>query len=550
MANMKRRFRWALALMPFAGFAGAQVVECTEEQRRGLVPSSKEVREHRDSPLPEVGYAYGTERSSWEFRLIVRVSAAGRVECYDEPPPSEFRDSLRGIEGPRRAVIEGLREWRYKPFLREGRPVPVVITETLREYEKPARRREIPEVPLDKVRISLERTSCFGTCPDYRVELFGDGRAIFTGNAFTSVRGSHRYSVPPSKVAALVERLRETDVWSSRPTYRAPVTDSSTNTLRIQLGKDVHEIEDYVGYWVGMPPAIDEFEDAVDEAAGSQGFVSLSMLALDALQREGFRFNSLEGAKLLARAVNDEDSDDTALARLVELGTPLVLPDGAEVIPMDGPLGPPLLKALEYRRGKAVEALLTRGALGSLRGPGQARIDAAFLAAIEGGDIKLVKRIWDIEGDTSRPSMTFEVEVGADEESKPKSRKNCDVITRIAPGHSPKPGDYREIAEFLVSHGSDLKARAAGGETLLHFASRAEDTGFIRFLLSKGLDPSAVDDDDVTPLGMTYSEEVSLMLLEAGSDVSKMGSENYSYRNFAQANGWYRVLAWLDAHGG
>jgi len=551
MAVMKRSFRFACLLALFAGATHAEVVECTEEQRRALVPPADEVRDHRETPLPAVSYPYDTQRQSWRFDLIVRVNAAGRVECYDEPPPSDSGEAQRGIEGPRRAIIDGLHEWRYTPFLRDGRPVPVVITETLREQELPSVHRAVPEVPLDMVRITLERSGCFGSCPDYSVELVGDGRVVFTGNAFTVVSGRHVYSVKPAKVAALVERLRNSDVWSARTVYRASITDNATYNLRIQLGKHVHAIADYVGGRVGMPAAIELFEDAVDEAAGSAEFVHLSMLSLDVLQREGFRFGSREGAKLLTRAVNDpEATDDAALARLVELGAPLVLPKSGEEFTMSGPPGPPLVKALEYRRTKTVEALLRRGVLDSGGRPDQAKIDVAFRAAIGGGDIALVKRIWGIAGEDLHLSMTFEDFADADGDSQPKIRKNADVITLICQVYGRRNGDHIEIAEFLEAHGSDLRATRANGDTLLHSAANAGDVEFLRFLLSKGLDPSARDNHDITPLGTTYSEEVSLLLLEAGADVSRMESEGYSYRKFVQSNGWYRVLAWLDAHGG
>lgn len=94
-----------------------------------------------------------------------------------------------------------------------------------------------------------------------------------------------------------------------------------------------------------------------------------------------------------------------------------------------------------------------------------------------------------------------------------------------------------------------MRATAADGNTLLHAASDAEDVEFVRFLLSKGLDPPARNNGGTTPLGMTYSEEVSMILLEAGSDPGLMESKNFSYRSFVQANGWFRVIAWLDWRG-
>src|SRR6185503_17171481 len=99
-------------------------------------------------------------------------------------------------------------------------------------------------------------------------------------------------------------------------------------------------------------------------------------------------FHSIEGAKLLSRAVNDDEGpDDDALARLVELGAPRMLPEGGDAFTMNGPPDSPLMAALKYRHAKTVEALLARGALDSNGRPSQAKIDAAFRTAIGGGDI-------------------------------------------------------------------------------------------------------------------------------------------------------------------
>ena len=36
-----------------------------------------------------------------------------------------------------------------------------------------------PDVDKDKLTISLQRTACFGSCPDYKVTIEGNGHVVF-----------------------------------------------------------------------------------------------------------------------------------------------------------------------------------------------------------------------------------------------------------------------------------------------------------------------------------------------------------------------------------
>src|SRR5947208_1474873 len=43
-------------------------------------------------------------------------------------------------------------------------------------------------IPRD-LRITLERSTCFGTCPDYKLTVTGDGTVVFEGREFVKVKG-------------------------------------------------------------------------------------------------------------------------------------------------------------------------------------------------------------------------------------------------------------------------------------------------------------------------------------------------------------------------
>ena len=50
--------------------------------------------------------------------------------------------------------------------------------------------------PHNEIQISLERTICFGRCPNYRVTIEGDGSVTYEGWRFVKVEGTHWKKIP------------------------------------------------------------------------------------------------------------------------------------------------------------------------------------------------------------------------------------------------------------------------------------------------------------------------------------------------------------------
>ena len=44
--------------------------------------------------------------------------------------------------------------------------------------------------PAGAVTVTMQRTTCFGPCPAYRVALADDGKVTFTGIAFVQTKGT------------------------------------------------------------------------------------------------------------------------------------------------------------------------------------------------------------------------------------------------------------------------------------------------------------------------------------------------------------------------
>lgn len=68
-------------------------------------------------------------------------------------------------------------------------------------------------------RIEMSRSMCFGTCPDYRVRIYPDGRIEYLGRGFVKVFGAARGKLAPGKAAELVVALNRAQYWQSRSSY-------------------------------------------------------------------------------------------------------------------------------------------------------------------------------------------------------------------------------------------------------------------------------------------------------------------------------------------
>jgi hypothetical protein len=521
----------------------ADIAACTRDQLLGLAPTPDEVRAHRQFPLPYVSYPYGTKMPDWGFKLIVRIDDSGRVVCASVT--DRFTEEPLPLNAQRRALTAALKDWRYTPFTHDGKATAAIAVELVRERELPERHVSLPDVPLDKVTISLERQGCFGSCPGYKVTVDGNGRATYQGRGFVDVVGSHHYRIPPQDVAKLVESLRATDLWSLRSEYTAAITDSPTYILTITMGGQQHRLKDYMGQMAGMPSTVSDFEDEVDNAAGAEGWIHLSQTAVNLLKEEHFNFASQAAADLLARAARNEHThDDQAILSLLSLGAPT---EGSrQGGGFDRRHGTLIDEAFKTQRTILIDPLIANGALSTGGKPDQNKIDAAFRASIAGGSLTLVQKMWNIRGDEPHPSLKFD-DVSDDQKS---AHKRVPVTLLLShPRYEKGPWDGLGIAKWLIAKGCDMKASKADGTTLLHIAAQAGDLDFVSYLLAQGFDASTPGKYGLPALGSAENEDVALLLLQAGTDMTKMNEGGRSFRDYAEGYHWGRVIDWLKSHG-
>lgn len=127
----------------------------------------------------------------------------------------------------------------------------------------------IPEDISDAV-ITLQRTVCYGTCPDYEVAIYGDGTVVYAGNNFVVVEGKRTYSVPAEDVLRLVQLFYEIDYFSMDDRYEESVTDLPSTTITITIEGETKSV--YM-YGMNLPSELIELSQLIDEIAQTSELV-------------------------------------------------------------------------------------------------------------------------------------------------------------------------------------------------------------------------------------------------------------------------------------
>jgi len=153
------------------------------------------------------------------------------------------------------------------------------------------------------VEITLQRTPCFGTCPEYTVTLRDDGTVTYTGRQFVRVPGNHTWKIDAAAVRALAREMEAAGFFDLQDSYSALMTDNPTTYTTLKIGNRTKKIQDYVS----GPPKLKDIEARIDEVSGVKKYVAPEGRLLDAARigdADAVRSLLAEGANV---KVADED---------------------------------------------------------------------------------------------------------------------------------------------------------------------------------------------------------------------------------------------------
>ena len=127
------------------------------------------------------------------------------------------------------------------------------------------------------IEITLQRTPCFGTCPEYTVTLRDDGTVTYSGRQFVRVPGEHTWKIDPAAVRALAREMEAAGFFDLQDTYTARITDNPTTYTTLTIGSRSKKVQDYVS----GPPRLKDIEKKIDEVSGVRKYIAPEGKLLD-----------------------------------------------------------------------------------------------------------------------------------------------------------------------------------------------------------------------------------------------------------------------------
>ena len=131
--------------------------------------------------------------------------------------------------------------------------------------------------------ITLERTSCFGTCPVYKVTVRRDGSVAYDGKQFVRVTGHRTHKIPAEQFQKLAREIQRIGFFNLKDKYSSKenpdgsievVTDQPSRITTVRAGKLHKRVENYYG----GPESLTRLETLIDTLAGSSAWTGRELL--------------------------------------------------------------------------------------------------------------------------------------------------------------------------------------------------------------------------------------------------------------------------------
>ena len=398
---------------------------------------------------------------------------------------------------------------------------------------RPENRIPFPEIhDWKSLKITLSRSVCFGTCPDYTVEIDGDGQVSYEGREFVAVPGKHWGKIAAQSVRDLYAKFKKADFYWLFGAYRADITDNPENSISISFDGHTKHVVDYVGLRVNMPPEIRDLEKQIDSAAGVEKWVASNSETFAILKAEGWNFRSGNSGNRRLLVAASQQNNSHLIEQYLAAGMPAGGQYGCQAVE----------RAARNRNAAIVRRLISAGApvfWGHPEDKGDMPC-SALMDAAESGDADSVKSILEQHPDVNwRPTLDNE--------------KGSSAIERAAENaHGTRPGrDYIAVLKLLVAAGSDVRPK--GQPTERPILADTADPAAMKLLINAGADVNARSKSfNETPLMWQYDPKSAQLLLENGADPYAVDSDGKNALQKLEQTGFKEAAAvvrrWMTDH--
>ena len=134
-----------------------------------------------------------------------------------------------------------------------------------------------PQTPipsdLDEVVITLERTVCFGICPEYKLTIYGSGTVVYEGKRFVRIEGKRTIAISEEKVRQLLSEFKRIDYYSLDDSYEEfMATDMPSAFTSLTIDGKTKTVRHYHGDF-SAPKELTKLEDKIDEIVNSNQWI-------------------------------------------------------------------------------------------------------------------------------------------------------------------------------------------------------------------------------------------------------------------------------------
>jgi len=406
----------------------------------------------------------------------------------------------------------------------------VVITGS--HFHMPDRRPKdkiaFPEIKdWSTLKIGLVRGRCLGgLCPDYLVEIRGDGSVTYRGGGSVAVSGEHHFQIPKQRVRDLVDAFRRAEFFWLYDAYLPPVSDARWEEVRIAFDGREKTVVEAAGDIDGLPATVYAAMDAIDDAAGIKTWTAGDAEAFAALKAEGWDFRSRDDGHTRLLGAAAQTKKLVLFASLLDAGLPVDTRGGCEA----------LANAAYNKDLETVQLLVAKGASAYWPDPKGKETCSALNAALTFGDYRMaaiVSEILKLHPDVDRP--------GGD---------GFTPLTTLAIVNASMhdSGFVAATARLLIEAGADPNVPDGKGSPPLLICYGQPD--MIRALVKAGAKLDFQDKDGRTALMNSWSPQGTELLLQAGANPYLKDKGGKTALAHASSEwGTAAVLkAWMAAH--
>lgn len=112
-----------------------------------------------------------------------------------------------------------------------------------------------------KVFLKMQRTPCYGKCPNYTVEISNNGRVNYFGKMFVDFEGQHYGNISTTDVELIKTKIKEVNFFELKDKYDSPATDMPSTIFEATINNQFKKITNRHN----GPPELKDLEKLVEE---------------------------------------------------------------------------------------------------------------------------------------------------------------------------------------------------------------------------------------------------------------------------------------------